>query len=160
MELYKTLAGLDLDWFLIDKNSNIAAFSSGGGLMPKFVEANIGIHLEFTKYLQTLNSITDTLVLNPKIESYVDLNSVIALKGKSKIDTYSSFFCKLSLKGLFAFDKTDLENLDDDCYHLVTSPSRVFKAQDLPTNFQEFIPQINSLDFEKIDFIKINTIIF
>lgn len=158
MNFNNKLDGFDIDWFLIDMNSNIAVFSAGGGFMPNFIESNVEVHLSFTEYIHDFKGLSNGFHINPELESFVNMNEIFPLNGKSKVDTYISYFSKLSSKGLYSFDKTDLENLDDDRYHLVTSPIKKLKAEELPNDFGNLIPRINTLSFEFLEFINVGSL--
>lgn len=59
------------------------------------------------------------------------------------LEHYLPSFIRMAKRGLYSFDRTNVDNPEDDHYHLVAWPTH-------PVNNVENIPEINSgrLDFD------------
>ncbi|BFM45387.1 hypothetical protein CFS9_40280 [Flavobacterium sp. CFS9] len=110
---------LDIDWFFSDAN-NIAFVASGGGKLPKSIEKSKNYEI-LVLYFRNLPDISE-------IKLNEDLDKIL----KSKPDErYLNDFITMARKGLYAFDKTVLNNFKDTNYHLVAFPVKPLSFSDL-----------------------------
>jgi len=114
---------LDIDWFFTDGH-NIGFVASGGGKLPEAISKSNEDIEEMALYFRGLPITTDPIV-NPK------LNEVMS--GRAVNDRYLLDFIDMAKKGLYAFDKSILNNFFDGNYHLVARPVRPMKLNELPT---------------------------
>jgi hypothetical protein len=120
---------LDIDWFFLNKNK-IGFVASAGGRLPKSISKSQDDIQLLSSYFRSLPRISD-IEVNPKLEE-VMINR--------KIDeSYLSDFIFMAQKGLYVFDKTFLNNFNDDIYHLVAMPTVGLNINDLPSNIYDIL---------------------
>jgi len=138
---------LDIDWFFTD-DEHVGFVASGGGRLPKSVVENWeGIQIVI-KFLRELPTVSEFLI-NPNINQIVE--------GKVD-DWYLSDFINFSKKGIYAFDKTKLNDFSDLSYHLVASPIYPLKVKSLPKNIQNILLNIK-LNSKIYDSLMVNDIL-
>ncbi len=117
---------LDIDWFAIDLDMNIAHFASGGGVTPTGFEIQ---HCDqLLEYLEETPTLMDDIIISSQLGKY------IAFKTDQEKKRYIKAFSDMARKGLYSYDKTILNALADPRYHLVTAPRKPMTMQDLPLN--------------------------
>lgn len=127
---------LDIDWFFTD-SKNVGFVASAGGKLPKSVSKSKDTIQLLASYFRDLPPITDVLV-NPKLKEIM-INREVN-------ENYLSDFIFMAEKGLYSFDKTLLNDLNDDRYHLVVSPVVALNISDLPSEISNIVSQtINSI---------------
>lgn len=121
-------ATLDLDWFIVDKKGSIAIFSSGGGILPKYICENYDVASLKTvsKFFQDLNFINENVKINSELSRFVDF------KTEDEYTSYIKFSTSYSQKGLYAFDHTVPCDMVETMYHLVASPVIPLNINDIP----------------------------
>jgi hypothetical protein len=129
---------LDIDWFFLN-GENICFVASGGGKLPFSVAKSSDNNDILVSYFRNLNERCD-VIINPNLnKNLTDEN-------------YLSDFTLMSKKGLYAFDKTILNDFSDTNYHLVTIPLNPLISNELPENIQEILKKTNySENFNNID---------
>lgn len=119
---------LDIDWFFLNQD-NIAFVASGGGKLPNSV-AQLHEKIGFiSSFFRTLPEIAD-IVLNDELE---------VIKKGIVNEAYLRDFIYMAKRGLYAFDKTHLNNFANVEYHLVARPLEPLKINQLPTEIITFI---------------------
>ncbi|MGL6127558.1 hypothetical protein [Chryseobacterium artocarpi] len=139
---------LDIDWFFTG-NNEIAFVASAGGKLPETIAELGEKNGILSSYFRNLPEISD-VIINPELKSILpDVN-----------ETYLSDFINMAKKGIYAFDKTVLNNFLDSNYHLVVSPKNPLKLKDLSPNVIEVIlkAQFNNelKDMKQINVFKFN----
>ena len=127
-------SSLDIDWFFMSKNK-IGFVASAGGRLPKSVsksEDNIQLLSDFFRGLPKISNIE----VNPHLEE--------VMVNRRVDEPYLSDFIFMAEKGLYAFDKTFLDNFDDDTYHLVVKPITDLNIADLPSYVIEVLSQTSN----------------
>jgi hypothetical protein len=147
-----SLIGMDCDMFLSDKNGHIGMFDSAGGFIPKWIEDEIDIHIELSKYLQSLSNISEELYVNP------NLNTIVKLETTTAIERYLLYSNTVAKKGIFIFNKTDTDVFLSDKYHFTVRPNIFLQLENLPLKYSDAIPKILSVNFLEIENIKICTL--
>lgn len=136
---------LDIDWFFIAEDK-IGFVASAGGKLPESVailDEKIGI---ISSYFRNLPEIT-TVVINDKLEE---------IKNTSINENYLGDFLFMAKRGLYAFDKSLLNNFSDLTYHLVAKPKKPLSLKELPNDIFDLIKKTTyDGDLNMID--KINT---
>lgn len=131
---------LDIDWFFTS-NSRIGFVASAGGRLPKSVsksEENIQL---LSDYFRSLPDISD-IEINPM------LNEIMI--NRKPDERYLSDFILMAQKGLYSFDKTMLNNFEDDNYHLVVKPILNLDIKDLPFEIANVLCQpFNHTEIDK-----------
>lgn len=117
---------LDIDWFFTD-NENIAFVASAGGKLPDTI-ANLDMDHQLSVYFRNLPEVSE-VIINPELETIL----------QKVDDNYLSDFVGIAKKGLYAFDKTVLNNFSDPYYHLVASPKNPLILEDLPEGIKNII---------------------
>lgn len=105
----------DISWFFVDINNQIGFVASGGGKLPNSI-ANSSYDYNLSLYFNKL----------PDSNNY-ELGKTIQ---KNNLSQYYSFI-QLAKKGLYCFDKTNLNDHDDTNYHLVVKPIKALKIKDI-----------------------------
>jgi hypothetical protein len=118
---------LDIDWFFTD-NEEIAFVASGGGKLPKSI-AESNTHDLLVSYFRNLPEKSE-IVIN------VGLVKILNVPIEEK---YLSDFVLMAKKGMYAFDKTVLDNFSEPNYHLVAKPLQPIKVNDLPPEIFKII---------------------
>ena len=139
---------LDIDWFFTG-NNEIAFVASAGGKLPETIAELGEKNGILSSYFRNLPEISD-VIINPELKSILpDVN-----------ETYLSDFINMAKKGIYAFDKTVLNNFLDSNYHLVASPKNPLKLKDLSPDVIEVILKAqftNELkDMKQINVFKCN----
>jgi len=118
---------LDIDWFFTD-NNEIAFVASAGGKLPTTI-ANLGVgNGDLSSYFRSLPEISE-IIINPQLKDIIpDAN-----------EAYLSDFINMAKKGIYAFDKTILNNFFDSNYHLVVNPKTPLKLENLSSEILEII---------------------
>lgn len=120
---------LDIDWFFTDK-TEIGFVASGGGKLPNSF-AKIEKHELLVSYFRSLPEISD-VILNENLKTILS---------HQIDDNYLNDFVFFSRRGLYAFDKTNLEMFSDTYYHLVSKPANTIKLNDLPKEIKLILMQ-------------------
>ena len=144
--------GIDYNWFLSDKYGNISILASAGGFIPSFIYEQINMHEKLSLYIMSVPDMCEVKVSTCP-------NIILEKDANGQTDKYVESFSRFSRKGVFAYDKHDLEDLFDDKYNLVVTPEKKLKIESLPLDFFNFIPKIISLKFDEIDFIESASIV-
>jgi len=142
---------LDTDWFFTHEN-HICFVASGAGKLPETVAKSSENNEKLISYFRDLPEISD-VVINPKLDSLL-----VKIFGSGADERYLQDFVSMTKKGLYSFDKTNLNNFLDYDYHLLASPMKPLTLNDLPQNILDILMQtkypynINSaIDISKID---------
>lgn len=141
---------LDIDWFFLHENY-IGFVASGAGRLPKTVAKSSENNEKLISYFRSLPEISD-VVINPELDSLL-----IKIFGSGADERYLQDFVSMTKKGLYSFDKTNLNNFLDYNYHLVASPAKPLTMDNLPQNVLDILQtkypdNINSvIDISRID---------
>ncbi|MGG1921898.1 hypothetical protein [Chryseobacterium cucumeris] len=143
---------LDIDWFFTD-GKYISFVASGGGKLPETVANSEVNNKKLVSYFKGLPKISDPIV-NPL------LNELLTrIFGSGANERYLRDFIYFTQRGLYSFDKTNLNDFIDNQYHLVTTPINPLEIIDLPpdildilmqTKIEDNINLISNLDVSKI----------
>ena len=119
---------LDIDWFFI-ADDKIGFVASAAGKLPQSVtilDEKIGI---ISSYFRNLPERT-TVIINDKLEE---------IKNTSINENYLGDFVYMAKRGLYAFDKSLLNNFSDLTYHLVAKPQQPLSLKELPNEIFDLI---------------------
>ncbi|ROH98825.1 hypothetical protein EGI16_19880 [Chryseobacterium sp. G0240] len=123
---------LDIDWFFTD-GKYIGFVASGAGKLPKTVANSVKNNKKLVSYFRNLPQISDAIV-SPLLD-----NLLTKIFGSGVDEKYLRDFISLTQKGLYSFDKTNLNDFMDNHYHLVTIPKNPLKISDLPPDILNFL---------------------
>lgn len=138
----------DIDWFFSINNQFIHV-ASAGGLLPKQINDR-----------DKLRGIQKKVFELPYIYSpnEISLNETFLFErfnNREGIDNYLISFVEMAMKGFISMDRTNLENLDDNRYHIVCMPKRpepieglteILKIEHKEQTFNEPTSNINLLE--------------
>ncbi len=134
----------------MDANGFIGHAASGGGIVPNSILSEDINHT--SKFFRNLSNKNSNYELNKK------LFSIKSISDKSLLEKRHFDFIQLAQKGIYCFDKTDLNNFKDPNYHLVVKPKKhILKFEDLPNKIKNIIIKtrfkgnINCVDHLKVD---------
>jgi len=127
---------LDIDWFFIDGNVISFVASAGGRLPGAILKSGDNIQL-LSSFFRALPIITD-VTINPNLSEIMPSREIN--------ENYLSDFIFIAKRGLYAFDKTRLNDFNDDRYHLVASPQKALTIQDLPLEISDIIAKTSGCD--------------
>lgn len=117
--------GEDVDWFSVDIENKIAFFASGGGVIPRSIEPE-GNEL-LSGYFRSLPEIRgNELFVSSRLGDFRNFGSNL------QMERYLADFIFMAKRGMYAYDKTELENFLDPLYHLVVAPSIRLSSHDIP----------------------------
>lgn len=106
---------LDLNWYFRDFYNRVCVCASGGGLLPKPIVENDSGNEEFHNYALELPQ-------KFEVERIKDVRGKIEGISSENIDLYFQNFESLASRGLYVFDKLQLNNPEDGYYVLVAYP--------------------------------------
>ncbi|WP_395073934.1 hypothetical protein [Flavobacterium sp.] len=136
---------LDIDWFFLNKK-HICFVASGGGKLPLSIAESSLDNATLVTYFRNLDDECD-IIINPNLDE--NLSN----------EKYLSDFIHMSKKGLYAFDKTILNDFSDTNYHLVTTPLIPLTLNELPENIQDILRKTNYIEnLDNINNIDISVI--
>ncbi|WP_294250474.1 hypothetical protein [uncultured Chryseobacterium sp.] len=136
---------LDIDWFFTD-GKYIGFIASGAGKVPETVANSKINNKKLVSYFKSLPKISDVMV-NPLLDELL-----FNIFGSGGAERYVRDFIYYTQRGLYSFDKTNLNNFTDHRYHLVASPVNPLKIIDLPSDILDILMQTKFED--NIDLIK------
>tara|TARA_R110002020_G_scaffold73623_3_gene188899 strand:- start:18 stop:503 length:486 start_codon:yes stop_codon:yes gene_type:complete len=114
-ELYEQFE-LDINWYFRDRFNHLCVATSAGGVLPEYINVNIENNDEF-------HQIIDELPEKFKIKRNERIvNRIQGLDNEEEVSEYFKEFEKLARKGLYVFDKFDIDNPDDPNYFLIVYP--------------------------------------
>jgi len=116
---------LDIDWFFTN-NEIVGCIASAGGKLPRSISENWEKNDLISSFFEDLPIISG-VIINPGLSK--------TIKGKADVE-YLSCFIATAEKGIFAFDKTMMNNFLDTNYHLVAMPVTPLKFGSLPNELK------------------------
>lgn len=125
---------LDIDWFFTD-GKYIGFIASGTGKVPETVANSKINNKKLVSYFKSLPKISDVMV-NPFLDELL-----LNIFGSGADERYVRDFIYYTQRGLYSFDKTNLNNFTDHRYHLVASPIDPLKIIDLPSDILDILMQ-------------------
>lgn len=108
-------ATLDLNWYFVDRFNRICVAASAGGVLPQLIADNYEKNDQFHEAVMALPP-EYMVVTNERI-----LNLIKGIE-KDMLDDYFKDFKDLASRGLFVFDRVNLEDSKDGIYLLVAHP--------------------------------------
>lgn len=117
----------DIDWYFLDGNFNVIHVASAGGRLPAKVAQNDRIVKSLDTFFKKAEERFD-ISLNENLTTYktFETPNFIIDSNVNPTDLYSEFFKKMARRGLFSYDKTDLNNFENNQHHLVARPNISF----------------------------------
>jgi len=79
--------------------------------------------------------------LPERSETVINPNLKVIMPTGEITKQYLEAFSEWAEKGLYAYDKTVLNNFSDANYHLVASPLKPLTVEDLPLEIAELLPR-------------------
>lgn len=128
--------GTDLDWFATDTNGYVVHLASGGGALPAPVVAILQ---------EVLDPVFAHLYALPERSRNVRI-APYALQHYGWLDAYRHY----AHRGLFSFNKTDMEIITDMNYRLVAAPEDALLLEELPADVAGMVARIR-LPFAVVD---------
>jgi hypothetical protein len=117
-------ASLDLDWFAVDSEGQIAHFASAGRPLPKSVSQSQEDNKFVSNFFRSLPGIGRLAEADPEITLHV------SFEGPEMQSRYLTDFESMGIRGLFSYDTT-LPGTDLQFFR-VYSPNDPLKIADLP----------------------------
>lgn len=120
----------DIDWFFSINNQFIHV-ASAGGLLPKQINDR-----------DELRNIQKKVFELPYIHNQeeIELNQPFLIKRFNNningINNYLTSFVEMAMKGFISMDRTNLENLNDNRYHIVCMPKKLKPIEGLEEIFK------------------------
>jgi hypothetical protein len=130
----------DIDYYVFHRKLGLLHFASAGGRLPRIIESNdelmTAIHGEV---IESPNRFE--YELNPNLQRILNIES-------DQVESYSREFIEMAKRGLLSFDRTYINDPEDQTYHLVAWPK---EAREDPFLFFEVISRLenNNLIFNK-----------
>lgn len=117
---------IDLDWFAVDQNGNLAHFASGGsGFVPNDIKSSLTDVGLFADYVFDLNETSDTILISENIPNF---------DSSEKADRYVETFLRMAAKGFYSYDVLELTGHDKG-YSLIAKPKSPVVIDDIPNQF-------------------------
>lgn len=117
----------DIDWFCVINGVYVHTASAGGGI-PNFIN-DYGVLRPSQRAAEALEDINT--------DEEVHINEAFLREKDVNLQQYLPSFVRMAKKGFYSFDRTNVDNPEDDHYHLVAWPTH-------PVNNVENMPEINS----------------
>ncbi len=137
---YSTIqqATLDINWYFLDLFNRICIAASAGGTLPKVIAENDENNDRFHKTIMNLPS-RYKVARNENI-----LDSIKGIKSDN-LDDYFKDFESLASRGLYVYDKINIETPEDGNYLLVAYPIYNTKTDAVPLASENLrlIPRLN-----------------
>lgn len=127
---------LDIDWFFTE-GMYVSFMASGGGKLPDSAIRSKDDNELLVNYLKNLSEMSD-VIINPEPDRLL-----IKIFGSGVDERYLEDYVFMAKKGLYSFDKTIPNNFLDPYYHLVASPKKPLKLNDVPQNIKDIILNIH-----------------
>ncbi|NVM64634.1 hypothetical protein FHW88_002923 [Mucilaginibacter sp. SG538B] len=118
----------DIDWYLTN-GKEVAFMTSAGTCLPRSVAESAQNNMVLQEYFEGL-PYTTKFVINPDLENIINSEAD---------EQYLSSFINMAMKGLYAFDKTNLGLFNDPNCHLVATPVTPLNVNLLPTEIASII---------------------
>lgn len=116
----------DLDWFVFDvATRRCLHFASAGGILPRAIaeQSENNEHI-MNKARNTIAPFKHEYKINP------NLSSITGIKSDSiEYKEYIKDFIKFAEQGFYSFDRTNINNCEDQLYHLVAWPANKNKTK-------------------------------
>ncbi len=124
---------LDLDWFSVDVDGEIAHFASGGrGFLPPSVKASRENLNRLIAYFRSILAVNGDAIESPNFSSHKQFQS------EAQKSMYLADYSQMGAKGLYSFDYVVVSKRPSG-YFVVARPSHPLNVEILPHNIQEII---------------------
>ena len=134
-EKIKDEVHVDTDWYCIDKNGCIGIVASAGGMLPSSVVQQLNNPNNVIDYFRKLPTIADEIILeNPVLDKLKTMDF-------NQQETYLKDLKFMTSKGLYYFDKRELNNYFDFEYFLKAKPANTLKVENLDVVYKAIILQ-------------------
>ena len=127
--------GLDINWYFTDESNNVCVATSAGGTLPTPVIENYEINEQFDKIVNELPK---------KFKVITNKNVFKLIQGITDENLYFESFKDLASRGLYVFDKLNLDDPENGEYLLVAYPDYNMNINKCPvdTEIISLIPNI------------------
>ncbi|WP_125719601.1 hypothetical protein [Flavobacterium ustbae] len=137
----------DIDYYIYNVTLGLLHFASAGGRLPRVIEANDIANEQLHENISQLPS-DFKYITNPNLSEILGLNQL-------QLESYLTDFVEIAKKGICSFDKTNINNPEDQTYHLVAWPEnesdKFWWPFDLPfqTNINNIILNRSKIPFSE-----------
>ena len=140
----------DIDYFVLDGNSNMFHFASAGTLLPEIIIQNYKENRKIHSSILATKELYD-IEINP------NLDNIIQFENNVMRELYLKDFIFYAQRGCYSYDKTYITDFNDPRYHLVVSPINTKKNNNMKNKllFEEL--SIN-IKLDKTNTIDINAL--
>lgn len=114
----------DIDWFCVIGGVSCHV-ASAGGLLPDVVNDR-----EKLRDIQKRVFDMDYIFAGEEINLNINFLKQRFGDEQEKIESYIASFVHMSRKGFVSFDRTNVEDLTDQTYHIVCCPKRIVELND------------------------------
>ncbi|RXJ76987.1 hypothetical protein CRV03_06910 [Arcobacter sp. F155] len=105
----------DIDFFLIDRDFNLFHFASAGSLLPDNVINNYEENKLVKSSILQMDELFD-IEINPELEEFVEFEN------ENMREQYLRDFIYYAKRGFHSYDNTNINNYENQNYHLVAKP--------------------------------------
>ena len=106
----------DIDWFVII-NGKLVHVASAGGSIPEGITKNLLLSVYYVANLPITNDVQEIETIKEDF-----LSNLLGLQTLEERENYMSTFKSIAQKGIYSFDRTNIEDAFDNNYHLVAWP--------------------------------------
>lgn len=137
---------LDINWYFIDRFKHICVAISAGGFLPQIINENEEKNDQFHKIINLLPERFES------IRNKAMIKRIQGIESDEEIETYFSNFEILARKGLFVFDRHQINDSNDPNYFLVAYPKYDTKIDEFPLKKDDLllIPRIKQTISKRI----------
>ncbi len=131
-------ATLDLNWYFLDLFNRICIAASAGGILPNVIAENDNNNDRFHNAVMDLPS-------RYKVARNENIIDVIKGIKSDNLDDYYKDFENLASRGLYVFDRINIEKPEDGNYLLVAYPIYNTKTDSVPlaSEYLKLITRLN-----------------
>ena len=113
----------DIDWFCAINGIYVHVASAGGNI-PNFIN-NYSVHRPSQRAAEALVDINT--------DDEIHINEAFLRGMNVNLEHYLPSFVRMAKKGFYSFDRTNVDNPEDDHYHLVAWPTHsVSNVENIP----------------------------
>lgn len=147
VSIEENLHNLDINWYFKDQYSRYFVAASAGGILPNVIIQNIEQNNVFHQIIMNL-AVAFNVLINPNIYTHLNRSPFY----QNDLVSYLHEFILLASKGLYAYDRLNIDDPLDTDYILVAYPFYNSKKDKHKFPFgSKNIPNIPKLDTPIVD---------
>ena len=133
---------IDVDWYCIDKNGFVGIVASAGGMLPTSVVQQLNNPINVIEYFRNLPTISNEVIIENAVTEKLNTMDF------KQQEAYLKDVKLMTSKGLYYFDKKELNNYFSFEYFLKARPVKPLKIENLDLIYRNaVIHTVIEIDF-------------